>query len=162
CWEVPPLKNGWRTYYHGGVFSPFYDTFPLLVQWEFNGSEVKTFVEKKVGSASRKVQGEDKYFHKGFVFPRRTKAFCPKFMPPGGIFRTGGQAGFTKVDDLPWSVALLAARTCTFLISLSQGRTGDAAQYEVGLVKRLPWPTIVSETDRQRLSKLALQGYVLQ
>src|SRR5215510_10405106 len=38
CWEVPPLKNGWRTYYHGGVFSPFYDTFPLLVQWEFNGS----------------------------------------------------------------------------------------------------------------------------
>src|SRR5262249_3123664 len=35
---------------------------------------------------------------------------------------------------------LLSSSVCGFLVSLSQGRTGDAAQFEVGLIKRLPWP----------------------
>ena len=158
-WELPSRSSDWRTYYNGGVYSPFCDSFPLKVGWADNGKEVKTFVEQKVGSASRKVQGEDKYFKPGFVFPRRTKAFSPKFMPSGGIFSTGGQAGFVSNEDLAWSISLLASRVCTFLISLSQGRTGDAAQYEVGLVKRLPWPTFVSSDCKQKLSEIAIEIY---
>ncbi len=83
AWEVTPDLTGWVTYYHGGTFRLFYDEFPLLVRWAHGGSEVKRFVEQKVGSASRKVQGEEKYFSQGFVFPRRTRGFAPKFMPPG-------------------------------------------------------------------------------
>ncbi|HEN8704797.1 TPA: type II restriction endonuclease subunit M [Pseudomonas putida] len=152
-------KTSWKTYFHGGKFSRFYDCFSLVVNWTGAGAEVKSFVEAKVGSASRKVQGEDKYFQPGFVFPRRTKGFCPKFMPRGGIFSTGGQAGFAREDQLAGTIALLSSQVCTFLISLSQGRTGDAAQYEVGLVKRLPWPA--DSSNDQRLSKLALRGWSL-
>jgi hypothetical protein len=83
--------NNWRTYFHGGTFRRFYDNFNLMVNWGKRGAEIKSYVEAKVGSASRKVQGEDKYLQAGFVFPRRTKGFCPKFMPGGGIFSTGGK-----------------------------------------------------------------------
>ena len=129
CWETKFSRKGWASYYHGGVFSPFYDEFPLVVRWQDDGLEVKSYVTMKVGSASRKVQGEDHYFHEGFVFSRRTKALAPKFMPRGGIFSTGGQAGFAPPEELPASIALLSSIVCSFFISVCQGRTGDAAQF---------------------------------
>lgn len=158
-WEVDRSTNRWITYYHGGVYSPFYDNFPVVVNWQDDGGEIKVFVEQKVGSASRKVQAEDYYFKPGFVFPRRTKALAPKFMPKGGIFSTAGQAGFTPISDISATIALLSSRICSLLISLSQGRTGDAAQFEVGLVKRLPWPDI--EDKKADLELLALNSWSL-
>ncbi|MBC8641181.1 type II restriction endonuclease subunit M [Caballeronia sp. EK] len=159
-WEPKARGDVWVTYFHGGVFSRFYDNFPLIVNWYDSGKEIKTFVESKVGSASRKVQGEDKYFQPGFVFPRRTKGFSPKFMPRGGIFSTGGQAGFAPPEELAQTVGLLASQACTFLISLSQGRTGDAAQFEVGLVKRLPWPPF--QKFEKQLATLAYRSWSLR
>ena len=159
-WELAPAIDGWKTYYNGGVYSRFYDEFPLAVRWWQGGKEVCAYVEMKVGSASRKVQGADKYFQKGFVFPRRTRGFSPKFMPTGGIFSTGGQAGFVPDSEIPATIALLSSFACTFLISLTQGRTGDAAQYEVGQVKRLPWPG--TETRSKVLGDFALRSWQLK
>jgi len=150
----------WRSYFHGGVFRRFYDLFPLVVNWQRNGAEVKAFVAAKVGSASRKVQSAGWYFRPGFVFPRRTRALAPKVMPAGGIFSTGGQAGFVPVDDLLASISILNSSTCSYLVALSQGRTGDAAQYEVGQVQRMPW---VSSRDLfPRLAALGRLGWSLQ
>jgi hypothetical protein len=152
-WEVLEslLGQDWVSYYDGGVYSPIYDLFPLVVGWRDNGKEIKAFVEEKMGSASRNVRGEEFYFKPGFVFPRRTKGLSPKVMAGGGIFSVGGQAGFVPVANLMWSIGLLSSQICSFLVSLSQGRTGDAAQFEVGLVKRLPWPASVSLVHKNRL-----------
>ena len=141
CWEVEPKQVNfrWMPYYDGGVYSLFYDTFPVVVDWANNGSEVKLFISEKFGSASRKVQGEDHYFQAGFVFPRRTKGLSPKVMCRGGIYSNAGQAGFAPAEDLLWTIAILSSAVCTPLIALSQGRTGDAAQFEVGMLKQLPW-----------------------
>jgi hypothetical protein len=159
-WEVFQKNIGtiWMPYYHGGIFSPIFDVFPLLVRWGEDGSEIKRFVEAKVGSASRKVQGEDHYFRAGFIFPRRTRGFSPKAMPAGGIFSTAGQAGFSPKEDLKWTLGLLSSKACNHLISLSQGTTpqdqgGTNPQYEVGLIKRLPWANPSAEI-RSELSTL--------
>ena len=160
-WEISPQTQRveWSPYYHGGVYSSIFDEFPMVVRWSKDGTSIKRFVAEKVGSASRKVQGEDHYFLAGFIFPRRTRAFSPKAMPAGGIFSTAGQAGFLPTEDLEWGLALLSSSICNFLISLSQGTTsqelgGTNPQFEVGLVKRLPWPT-VAEAERTKLSALA-------
>ncbi|HEV2491949.1 MAG TPA: BREX-1 system adenine-specific DNA-methyltransferase PglX [Terriglobia bacterium] len=165
CWEVcqKSIPTIWKPYYHGGVYSPIFDLFPLLVRWGNSGSEIKSFVEAKVGSASRKVQGEDHYFRPGFLFPRRTRAFSPKAMPAGGIFSTAGQAGFSPTEDLKWTLGLLSSKACNHLISLSQGTTpqdqgGTNPQYEVGLIKRLPWPN-PPEAIRRELSSLVDEIY---
>jgi hypothetical protein len=158
-WEVPSqaLQARFSPYYHGGAYSPFYDEFPLVVHWGAHGKEIKDFVEKKVGSASRKVQGEDHYFMPGFVFPRRTKAFSPKIMPAGGIYSTAGQAVFLPRVDLLWGLGVLSSNACNYLIALSQGTTreggGGNPQFEVGLVKRLPWPE-VHENQKNELAYL--------
>lgn len=154
-WEVNvnSMSYLWKSYLHGGIYSPIFDEFPLVTSWGMNGEEVKAFVEAKVGSASRKVQGEDKYLHRGFVFSRRTRAFSPKAMPDGSIFSTAGQAGFAPKDDLQWTLALMSSIVTGYIISLSQGAMakggGPSPQFEVGLIKRLPWPT---PTDNQKIS----------
>jgi hypothetical protein len=158
-WEVPHESSRWTPFFGGGKFKPFYDDFRLKLNWGEAGHELKTFVEQKVGSASRKIQGEEFYFHPGFTFPRRTRAFCPKFMPAGGIFSNGGQAGFAPASDLPAIIAILSSTLCTRLMALSQGRTGSAAQYEVGLIKRLPWPDI--SDFREELTEISLSMWRL-
>ena len=159
-YEVNPLdiNSKWVTYFHGGIYSPITDDFPLVVLWNKDGLEVKALVELKVGSASRKVQGEDHYFQPGFTFPRRTKAFSPKIMPSDGIYSTAGQAGFVYKNNLEWTVGILSSSIVNYLISISQG-AGSGPQFEVGLIKRLPWPD-VGEQDRLRLAELIRSIFV--
>lgn len=153
-WEVLVAERtiNWLPYYDGGVYSPVYDLFPLVVWWKANGEDIKAFISSKFGSASRKVQGEEYYKKPGFVFPRRTKGLCPKVMAAGGIFSNAGQAGFVPKEELLAAIGFLTSDICSLLISLSQGRTGDAAQFEVGLIKRLPWVQIDSQELASELS----------
>jgi hypothetical protein len=141
-------------YYDGGIYSPVYDLFPLVVWWQDNGREIKEFVANKFGSASRNVRGEDRYMKPGFIFPRRTRGLCPKIMASGGIFSNAGQAGFVPMGDLLTAIGILTSEISTLLISLSQGRTGDAAQFEVGLIKRLPWIETLDQGLASILSSL--------
>src|SRR5208337_4316749 len=69
-WEIQSNSSNWRTFFGGGKFSPYYDDFRLVVNWATSGQELKAFVASRVGSASRKVQGEEFYFRPGFTFPR--------------------------------------------------------------------------------------------
>jgi hypothetical protein len=75
-------------------------------------------------------------------------------MPAGGIFSTAGQAGFSREEDLKWTLGLLSSSACNHLISLSQGTTpqdqgGTNPQYEVGLIKRLPWPSPSADLKKE-------------
>ncbi len=159
-WEISVVSHDWKPYFGGGTHSPFYEDFWIVVSWADVGREVKTFVEAKVGSASRKVQAESYYFRPGFVFPRRTRSFCPKFMPAGGIFSTAGQAGFMKVDELGAGIGLLSSSACSFLLTVSQGGS-EAPQFEVGQIKRLPWPPLEVEIVN-KLELLSLRAWSIQ
>lgn len=159
-WEVGSraIPCRWKSYLHGGLYSPIFDEFPLVANWGNHGFEVKSFVEAKVGSASRKVQGEDRYFREGFVFPRRTRAFSPKVMPKDAIYSTAGQCGFAPAYELSWTIALMSSVIVGYIISLSQGATakggGPSPQFEVGLIKRLAWPNVSNEEYKEALSDL--------
>jgi hypothetical protein len=167
-WEVVSSHIGsqWATYFHGGSSSPIYEEFPQLVQWAHDGQELKTYVEEKVGSASRKVQGQDHYYLPGMVFPRRSKVFSPKAMPAGGIYSDGGQAVFTKQNDLLFSLAIMSSKLISFICSLYHGTSGLGSgggnpQYQVGLIGRLPWPDSDHKT-KLRLEVLASRVFALK
>jgi len=57
-WEVSPAgrRLTWQQFAKGGAFGPYFADVHLVVRWTANGTELKTFVEAKVGSASRKIQ----------------------------------------------------------------------------------------------------------
>lgn len=157
-------ESTWANYADGGSFTPFYESPSAVVNWKGNGKEVKVFVTQKVGSASRKVQGASFYFSSGLTFPRRTKRFCPRPLPQGFIFSTAGQGIFLSTrDELVSALGILSTDVCKYFISLSLGTNsqdqgGTNPQFEVGLIKRLPWPANLENSVLGEIVELCLTG----
>jgi hypothetical protein len=146
-WEVRPDPARWPRYARGESQRPYVDTSKYVVKWAHDGAEVKAYVADKVGSASRKIQAETFYFTPGLTWVRRTSRLRMRCLPAGFIFSGGAQAAFAigGTDDERLGFLGLANSTVfDSLIKVSVGRTGDAVQFESGMIDRAPWPA----TDR--------------
>lgn len=154
--EVDSSDSRWIRFALGGVHSPYFGTYPTVVNWIDNGKEIKSYVEAKVGSASRKVQAESYYFQPGLRFPRRTHRFSPNVLPPGCIFSTGGQAVLAKPEELPFLLGLLNSAPFNYLLRLRLAREDLDPQFEVGLIKATPLPA-----ECPGIGDAAMYAYVL-
>jgi hypothetical protein len=155
-WEIshrPFPRTDWVTYSKGEENTPFYDGLRSVVKWYLNGKEVKSFVEAKVGSASRTIQSQDKYFRPGITWVRRTFRLCLRPLPAGAIFSGGAQAIFVEREILAY-LGLAASSIFDALTKVSVGRTGDAVQFEPGMLAKVPTPIFDVDHD-QRAIELA-------
>lgn len=142
-WEVETEPNGWVPYAKGETYRPFLETFYSRANWREDGKEVKVYVENKVGSASRRIQAQAWYFRPGLTWVRRTHRLCVRVLPEGAIFSGGAQAVFpggSSPDEVLGVLALLNSRSFDFLTKVGVGRTGDAVQFEPGMLNRTPVP----------------------
>ena len=138
----------WIPYVKGDRFSPYFDDFPLVVNWAADGKEVKEYNRERYGSASRNVKSEGSYGIPGLVFPRRTKRFAPRYYPAGMIFSVGGQSMLpiqNPLSVLGYGCTSLA----NALVGSMLGRVDMDPQYEVGVIKRLPFPQIDGDMTRE-------------
>ena len=134
-------RNLWVPYVKGENFAPYYDDYQLTVNWASNGLEVKEFNRQRYGSASRNVKSEDFYGRPGLVFPRRTKRFVPRFYPEGMIFSVGGQSILPNGDPL-LTLGYTSTSIASTLVRAMLGRVDIDPQFEVGVIKRLPFPQL--------------------
>lgn len=139
----------WVPYVKGDSFSPYFEDYPLVVNWGHDGAEVKEFNRERYGSASRNVKSESHYGRVGLVFPRRTKRFCPRRYPDGMIFSVGGQSIFSNADAFA-TLGYMSTSLSSELIKSMLGRIDIDPQFEAGVVKRLPFPDL----DKQQQSEL--------
>ncbi len=133
----------WIPYVKGENFAPYYDDYPLTVNWRYNGVEVKEFNRMRYGSASRNVKSEDAYGRSGLVFPRRTRRFVPRFYPEGMIFSVGGQSMLPDLNQL-LILGFSGTSIASTLVKAMLGRVDIDPQFEVGVIKRLPIPDLTS------------------
>lgn len=160
-WEVAPESYAveWVPYSKGEENVPFYDSLYSVAKWASNGREVKAYVEQKVGSASRTVQSQELYFRSGLTWVRRTFKLCVRALPEGCIFSGGAQAIFPTGDALS-TLGITRSSAFDFLTKLSAGRTGDAVQFEPGMLAKVPTPHIGAEQQLQ-LRDLARRAWSL-
>ncbi|HEY8129432.1 MAG TPA: hypothetical protein VIF39_12105 [Hyphomicrobium sp.] len=160
AWETPQGGERWENFTKGGSRSPWVSDVHLKLNWASDGNELKRFVEKKVGSASRKIQAQDYYFKMGLTFPRRPLN-CGWFsaIPSGVIFADNGPMVFAPASELLSWLAFFNASVPHFLMQLmmARGQEGSAATltYEVGMVARCPVPTHVFPEILSDLAKKA-------
>jgi hypothetical protein len=132
-------------YARGESKRPYFDTSKYLVDWAHDGRQVKAYVAAKVGSASRKIQAESFYFRPGLTWVRRTSRLRMRCLPEGFIFSGGAQAAFEGNESENVRLGFLGLANSTIfdaLIKVSVGRTGDAVQFESGMIDRAPWPLV--------------------
>ena len=135
-WELP-YRATWPGLARGGRSSRHYQVFNTCIRWHEIGRELKTFVEMRVGSASRKIQSEDFYFREGLSWPLRGVFFTAHAVPAGCIFSVAGKMAFTPVDILLPALGLFNSRVFDALLRVSAGRV-VGVQYESGLIGRVP------------------------
>lgn len=142
-----PLKSqagtslAWVPYVKGDNFAPYFDDCPVTVEWSHSGYEVKEYNRLRYGSASRHVVNEAFYGRQGLVFPRRTRRFVPRYYPQGMIFSVGGQSVFTDGDPLT-VLGYMSTSVASHLVGAMLGRIDIDPQFEVGVIKRLPFPNL--------------------
>jgi hypothetical protein len=167
--EVPNVEGSttrhWVPYSKGESSNRFYEPVVNVVWWRDDGREVKQYVESKVGSASRTVQSESLYFRPGLTWVRRTHRLCVRFHCQGGIFSGGAQGIFvdTGDDDLLSFLGLLSSSIFDGLTKLGVGRTGDAVQFEPGMIARVPTPRLSDHKEAAaKLRKYAERAWTIQ
>lgn len=139
----------WVPFAKGGEYSPYYADIHLVVNWEWEGKEIKEFDKAY-------VRNEDFYFRPGLTWPRRTTSgMSVRVLPAGCVFADKAPTAFG-----PWLAAWLGLMQSLWFSRLVETQLGaaDAAarSYEVGLVQRTPVPGLLAETSTG-LADLAVQ-----
>jgi hypothetical protein len=145
AWEhrAEDRSTTWFPYVGAGQFSSFYHSSPTVVHYQNDGLELKSFVEAKVGSASRKIQAQEFYFQPGLAWPLRGVRFSAKAIPAGFIFSVAGKMAFTPHNELMSALALFNSEPFDRLIGVFAGKVGGV-QYESGLIARIPYPSAMA------------------
>ena len=135
--EVPPEKIGakWFPFAKGGAYSPYYADLHLVVNWENEGEEIRSYS----GSV---IRNPGFYFRLGLTWPRRTTSgISARALPRGCVFADKGPAAFAPTEhELLVLLAFMNSGVARELISLMIGAADAAARsYEVGLVQKVPF-----------------------
>jgi hypothetical protein len=125
----------------GGSTSRFYSPTTATVKFGQCGHELKTFIAKKFGSASRNVRGQEFYFQPGLTWPLRGELFSSWPVPAGCVFSVAGKIATTQnTSELPYLLGFFNSSTFNFLIGLSAGKIGRIRiQHQSGLIDRIPY-----------------------
>ena len=93
--ETRGLECKWYPYSKGGAFRKWYGNNEYVVNWQYDGRELKGFKDKE-GKLKSRPQSINKYFKEGITFGAITSSdFNCRFMQ-NSIFGGGGNAIFVK------------------------------------------------------------------
>lgn len=150
-WEVDPGRIGhssdetkrgrrWVPFAKGGAYSPYWADVHLLVDWEGDGENLRSFE----GSVIRNPQF---YFRPGLTWPRRTNSGLGlRVLPSGTVFADKGSAAIPVGSVTPFALLgwlrsrLVQAMIDAMVAAGEEVSSGGASRsYEVGLVQKLAW-----------------------
>lgn len=160
-WEVVNQRSGWMPYAKGGASKPFYQEVFCLVRWKDNGAEIKNNLNDRGGIRSNVwMLGEtEKNFFTlpGVTWPLRGYRFSSQAVPEGCIFSVAGKMAFPIPDEKLATLAIFNSTAFDAFVMMLAGRV-VGAQYEVGLIQRVPFP-IIDEATKAVLGELATLGW---
>ncbi len=160
-WEVLDHISAWRPYAKGGASKPFYQEIFCRVRWKNNGVEIKNNLNERGGIRSNVWmlgETEKNYFTlPGVTWPLRGYRFSSQAVPEGCIFSVAGKMAFPIPDEKLASLAIFNSTAFDAFVMMLAGRV-VGAQYEVGLIQRVPFPSL-DESTKKRLGELAKLGW---
>ena len=135
----------WFPYMKGGAFKRWFGNQMYVVNWQFDGAEMKAVANVKRMKYSPNATGElwsawinstDFYFRRGVTWTDLTSGrFSARLSPGGFIFDVKGSSVFP--DDIPLVLALLNSGFAHYVLNL----LNPTVSFQVGDIARLPIPT---------------------
>jgi hypothetical protein len=152
----------WYPLLKGGGRSAFVSNFDLVLNYQFDGKEVKAWVSSLYGNTgwSKNIFNTEYYFKRGFSWALRSSRFAPSAVPDGCIFSASRYQAFTRDEDLPWTISLLNSSIVSYLLRMC-AENFERPKYVVGIVAKIPFPDVSSEA-RELLENLFFEAAALK
>ena len=150
-WELQEdqkSQGAWEPLAKGGEYAIYFSELPLLVNRRKNASELAEINIQTNGQTAQSRQASDYYYRAGGTYSKRSaKGFSVRALPEGCVIATKGPAVISE-SNVPASylVGWLNSRLITFLVQLQ----ANAAEFNTGIVKQLPW---INDSDEQAFAR---------
>lgn len=136
CRQRTHKGKRWAPFAKGGEYSPFYADLHLVVNWERDGEEIRAFPQAF-------IRNETSYFRHGLTWPLRGIRLSTQAVPAGTIFSVAGKMAFSdRQDEILPLLGITNARPFDYFVGAFAGKVGGV-QYEVGLISRVPVPSVL-------------------
>src|SRR5205823_428317 len=129
-------------------YSPYYADIHLVVNWEYDGREIRSFIDPVTKRTYSRPQSIGFYFRPGLTWPRRSSNLSFRVLPTASIFADKGPAAFIpqdKNDALCALAATMNSRPFYGLVHALVARVTLAQTFDVGLVQSVPLPDLDGE-----------------
>ena len=83
----------------GGSYRKWYGNYNKIINWEFDGKEIKDYASKLYKSYTRTIKNIPLYFKKGITWNSLAKELGCRIVPIGFIFETKGSMMFPKNEN---------------------------------------------------------------
>lgn len=128
-WEkwFPIVKYASNRKWYGNMIS--------VVDWKFDGAEIKNLILAKGESISRYVRSEDKYFKGGLTWSHSTygTSFSMRILPPNTIINIEGPGVFGLHEQLYYVLALMNSKVASYIFETTIGsihvQSGDINKF---------------------------------
>ncbi len=125
----------WFPYNKGGEYRRWYGNFEFVVNWEFDGKEVRNFGDAS-GKIRSRAQNTNFYFKEGATWTFVSSGnFGVRFAPVGSIFDVAGSSAFAPEGFSRKLVGALASKISSDFLSL----INPTLNFQVGNIAALPF-----------------------
>jgi hypothetical protein len=100
----------WAPYNKAGEARPWYGNRDYIVNWEFDGAEIRELAKNATGG---RIVSEEFYFHESISWSYLANRFAVRYFPTGSMFDSIGTSCFPMDGDYYAYLGLLNSRVTT-------------------------------------------------
>lgn len=132
--ESLELPQKWFPYNKGGEPRKWYGNNDYIVNWQYDGREVKSFVASKYVSYTRTVKNIPYYFREGLTWSAIAKKYAVRAYNKGFIFADKGQAIFADDEQYYYLCGLLNSKFTEAILAI----ISPTLDFNCGYIKKIP------------------------
>ena len=139
----------WYPYNKGGEFRKWYGNNDYVVNWEYNGREIRNFTDDK-GKLRSRPQNTQFYFRESFSWSLVTSSVAAfRYKPMGHIFDVAGMSCFSQTNLL-YLLALCNTKVVMKILEI----IAPTINYQCGDIANIP-VLIADKENRNKIETLA-------
>ena len=124
----------WYVYVNGGEYRKWYGNFKDVVNWQYDGEEIRNFFDDKKRLRSR-LQNMKFYFKKGLTWSALTSKYLSvRYVPNHIIYGGAGYGIFESIYSFEYLLAFLNSKIPSHFVNCLSA----TMNFEVGILEKIP------------------------
>lgn len=134
-YEAEKSHRKWFPYRKGGSYKKWYGNNDYVINWSFNGLEIKDYAKELYKNYTRTIKNEEYYFKSCITYTFISEKLGARYSPKGALFDVAGPSIFLDDDS---KAKILLAFICSKVSSFFLDMINPTYNIQVGDLKKLP------------------------